>query len=410
MGPTTLFDKSFLQSLSLDESVWFDQFFYPVISPLFYVETLADLEKAVRSGRTPEQEVGVIADKTPELGGGPCVYHRDLCLADLMGNVVPMTGRIPVAGGRPVKSDGKQGVVYDPSPEAMALSRWRNREFLAVEREFARKWRTSLNELDLNAVAAAHRAMGIDETCKSLEDARCQANAIINTQGKPIDRMKLAFLFLGIPKHLERPILARWQALGCPPLSVFAPYAAHVLAVEVFFQIASNSGFISPERPSNRIDISYLAYLPFCMVFVSSDNLHRRSAPHFLRPDQDFIWGEDLKTDLKRLNDHYLQLPESEREAGLFRFASHPPETGDYLVSQMWDRHLRAWRYGSQHPTELDNHGEVVEQVNKTSNAPTLRPEELDFDPNKADFMTIKRQVRRRKGSWWQLPKDLGTP
>ena len=25
MGPTTLFDKSFLQSLSVDESVWFDQ-------------------------------------------------------------------------------------------------------------------------------------------------------------------------------------------------------------------------------------------------------------------------------------------------------------------------------------------------------------------------------------------------
>jgi hypothetical protein len=57
MGPTVIFDKSFLQSLSVDESVWFDHFFYANICPLFYVETLADLEKAVREDRTPEQEV-----------------------------------------------------------------------------------------------------------------------------------------------------------------------------------------------------------------------------------------------------------------------------------------------------------------------------------------------------------------
>ena len=66
-GPITLFDKSFLQGLSVDESVWFDDFFYPIICPLFYVETLADLEKAARDGRTPEQEVGFIARKSPEM-------------------------------------------------------------------------------------------------------------------------------------------------------------------------------------------------------------------------------------------------------------------------------------------------------------------------------------------------------
>ena len=33
MGPTVLFDKSFLQSLTLDEAVIFDHFFISVISP-----------------------------------------------------------------------------------------------------------------------------------------------------------------------------------------------------------------------------------------------------------------------------------------------------------------------------------------------------------------------------------------
>lgn len=42
MGPITLFDKSFLQSLSTDESVWFDNFFYPVIAPLFCRDNSGD--------------------------------------------------------------------------------------------------------------------------------------------------------------------------------------------------------------------------------------------------------------------------------------------------------------------------------------------------------------------------------
>ena len=63
MGPITLFDKSFLQSLSTDESVWFDHFFITNICPMFYVETLADLDKSVREGRTPEREVEIIASK-----------------------------------------------------------------------------------------------------------------------------------------------------------------------------------------------------------------------------------------------------------------------------------------------------------------------------------------------------------
>src|SRR5215468_8935772 len=127
MGPIALFDKSFLQSLSLDESVFFDHFFMAVICPLFYVETLADLEKRVREGRTPEQEVGIIADKAPEMSGGPCAFHMDLAAMNLLGVSVPMDGRIPTTGGRPVRVDGKPGFVHPVSPEAEAFNRWQNR-------------------------------------------------------------------------------------------------------------------------------------------------------------------------------------------------------------------------------------------------------------------------------------------
>src|ERR1035438_4245535 len=133
MGPIALFDKSFLQSLSLDEAVFFDRFFLSVICPLFYVETLADLEKHVREGRTPEQEVGIIADKVPEMSGYPCAYHIDLGAATLFGANIPLNGRIPTAGGRPVKVDGKSGFVHEESAAAQAFRRWQEREFLRSE-------------------------------------------------------------------------------------------------------------------------------------------------------------------------------------------------------------------------------------------------------------------------------------
>ncbi len=48
-----MFDKSALQALTIDEAVWLDHFFLTNISPIFYVETLADLEKVDAKGARP---------------------------------------------------------------------------------------------------------------------------------------------------------------------------------------------------------------------------------------------------------------------------------------------------------------------------------------------------------------------
>jgi len=162
MGPTALFDKSFLQSLSVDEAVVFDHFFIAVICPMFYVETLADLEKAVRPGRTPEDEVRIIAQKTPEMHGTPCAHHLDLCGPSLMGQDVPMTGQIPIIGGKAVKVDDRRAVVFEERPEAEAFRRWQAEEFLEVERRFVKVWRAGLIAADTLTIAAGLKAMGVD--------------------------------------------------------------------------------------------------------------------------------------------------------------------------------------------------------------------------------------------------------
>ena len=101
----TLFDKSFLQSLSLDESVWFDNYFNPIISPIFYVETLADLGKTESRHRTGQEEVRIIADKFPDMSCTPVVHHRTLCIAELLGERIPLNGDQVVRARRTPRKD-----------------------------------------------------------------------------------------------------------------------------------------------------------------------------------------------------------------------------------------------------------------------------------------------------------------
>lgn len=410
MGPITLFDKSFLQSLSLDESVWFDHFFLTNVCPLFYVETLADLNKSVRENRTPEQEVGIIAEKFPEMHGSPNIQHVTACTGELLGHRVPMTGQILLAGGRPVKAGGQTGIVFEESPESEAFSRWRKNEFLEIERLHARGWREMVTNLDIKEIASRFRKLGIDgKSCKTLEQAKTLAEQIVSSSDKPLDRMYLALLFLNIHPQYHMEILQRWSVMSYPPLTRYAPYVAYVFTVELFFQFALAAKLIASERPSNRVDIGYLFYLPFSMAFVSSDKLHRRCAPLFLRSNQQFIWGPELKEGLDKINKHYLSLPDNEKEKGVMSFAGYPPKDGDFLISEIWDRHFPNWRERKE--VDLSDkkikHKELVAHLKKFAEALTLSPEEVDFDMSSTDSISMKRMVRKKKGSWFQVPKGL---
>jgi hypothetical protein len=407
MGPLILFDKSFLQSLTEDESVWFGHFFSPIVCPLFYVETLADLDKDMGSRRTSEQEVRIIARKFPEHGGYPCAYHASTAMAELFGHEVPMDGQIPRSGGRMVKKDGQSGVVYDLSPEEKAFGRWIDENFHDVERQFAREWRAGLGQIRLDEHAKPLRELGIDaRTCQSLEVARDLALSVVSGRDRHFYRMQLAVELLGIPRQYHQAIIKRWATQRYPSIFEYTPYVAHVVSVELFFLFALAANLIGSERASNRIDIAYLHYLPFCHVFVSNDRLHNRCAPLFLRDDQEFVWGPDLKADLGQINDHFMAFPDKEKDRGIMAFASRPPRITDSLT-----RHLRGRFLGRDYddrpvvepPSKDDPRSkELLDATKNWDEASEV--EALTSDP---EFMSIERRVRRKKGQWYQVPKDL---
>ena len=144
-GPILIFDKSALQSLSIDEAVWLDNFFQTNLTPLFFIETLADLEKQTKSGKKPEDVVGDIALKAPDRGAHPNAHHQRLVEAELFGvDTVPMDGRGILAGGKPVTLNGEKGIIFSQSPEEEAFHRWQRRDFLGAERNVAKRWRNAL--------------------------------------------------------------------------------------------------------------------------------------------------------------------------------------------------------------------------------------------------------------------------
>ena len=169
-----------------------------------------------------------------------------------------MDGRVPRAGGKHVKVKGQSGIVYKESSEEEAFRRWQAGEFLEVERRFATVWRNSINSVDLSAIAAGMKAMGINpKMCKSLEDAKRIADGFVQSTETPVDRLNLVVFALGLPPQLEDAIYERWKKAGYPPFTEYAPYAAYMLTVTLFFHVALGGKLLSK---ADLMDTSYLFY------------------------------------------------------------------------------------------------------------------------------------------------------
>ena len=172
-------------------------------------------------------------------------------------------------------------------------------------------------------------------SCKTMEEAKHLAEGVVVRRSRPTTRMKLALMSLNIPTGLHDQVLERGMHDNHPSLAQYAPYAAHALTVVLFYKIALAVNLISNERPSNRCDVAYLFYLPFYMMFVSSDRLHEKCASLFMRSDQVFVWDPELKSVLNELNNYYLKLLDSERDKGVYSLASDLPEIRNGIVRRL---------------------------------------------------------------------------
>lgn len=162
--------------------------------------------------------------------------------------------------------------------------------------------------------------------------------------------------------------------------------------------------------------MAYLYYLPFSMLFTSGDNLHRRTAPLFLRADQSYAHADALKRALKELDEHYDQLPDEIKALGVMQFAHHPPAELDNLVVELWDKHMRPdWRDSAESPEEVlarrrsahRDEPDVADFRARLDNARPVADSEVRLEGGEPDYVVIARQVPAHKGKWRLLPEEV---
>ena len=327
-----------------------------------------------------------------------------------------MTGQV-VIGAADMKRtpDGSVGVHVDQSSEAAALLRWREHDFLEIERAAARGWRAEL---------AQHDATGLIDVLKNIlpKDAKIsdlnQLKAFIDSfcaSSEP-QVLALALEVLGVPDEYKRLGLERWEAEERPPLDQFVPYMIHVFKVDLLFYLGVHRGFISGERASNKADMAYLYYLPFAMIFTSGDRLHRRTAPLLLREDQSYLGADELKAALREFDEHYDGLPEAIKELGVLTFASYPPSDIDNAITRLWDTHMRPdWREIAKKreaelggPRDEDSDRETVADLNRRlAEARPVSEEEASYSEGGPDYFVISRQVPAKKGKWRMVSREV---
>ena len=300
MGPVLVIDKSALQSFSFEELLILHTNFHLNIVPILVIEILGDIKKPAY-GSLSREKVSELARKVFPFDSAVNMHYQDLLRASLLGYEVPLGRRPILAGGNQVRTtQGEIGMIFEESPEEKALRRWRNGDFNAAEEILGEKWRESTRNLDLEE---AKRNLQVLTPKSPIIKDRSHLNQVItNTledDGLQRDLLKIIMVQFHLSTRDAQQSFFRWETSGCPPLRVFAPYALHCLRVNLFFMLGLLQDLIST-RSTNRVDMEYLYYLPFCMVFCSEDKFHCQIAPFFLGENQQFVRGADLKDDLKK--------------------------------------------------------------------------------------------------------------
>jgi len=297
---TLTLDKSILQQLAFREIDVLHDVYRLNIVPVLMIEILGDLDKR-KEGASPQEAVSRLAAKIARFSSVVNVHFRDLVRCSLLYDPFSKD-RVPVLskGRQVVTPEGEKGVIFDVAPEDSALQRWRDKEFESSEQILAERWRQSTRGFDICSLRDTLKSLiPKQENIKDLSSLNSFVDMTLSDLKHQRDLLSMAVCEY-IPFEEAQSVFLRWEMAGCPHLSSYAPYVFYCLRVNLFFSLGLIQDLIGP-RSTNRVDMEYLYYLPFCKVFCSSDKFHKNVAPFFLDKDQQFIIGSDMENDLKEL-------------------------------------------------------------------------------------------------------------
>jgi len=335
---TIIIDKSTFQLLSYNELLKLSNYYKHNITPILVMEILGDLKKEAPEGKLPpDVRVKDFATKLFPINTVLNAHYEKILCSDLLTGTVPLDGRSQLGVEKVVQSDtGMKGFLIEETEQQKAVYKWKEGNFTEVDHKLSALWRTSTTQEDLLVkLQETIKEQNGSLNLKSFSELdELVTNTLSQTNKQDLFLAKLIENY-GLYEDKGSTIFARWLAAGRPLIKDFAPYAYHCLRVDMFFLLGLQSHLITT-RPTNRIDMEYMYYLPFCNVFSSNDKLHKNIVPFLIRSDQHFIRGEDLKKDFKSIVS-YLDAGGDEIKK---KYNNEPPVIANSFTLDLWKKYF----------------------------------------------------------------------
>ena len=375
-APVVILDKSAIESLSPEEVQFLFKHFFINIPPIFLNEVQGDLAK-LRKGETEDNSIRrviALAGKTHRIDSMVNAYHKFLCINSLHGFDVPMDGRC--IGSNPMKtvqSSLGKGILMDQSEGDEKLLRWSLGDFTEEEIKQSEIFRQRIKEWDLSLYLKGLEILKITlPKVSSYEELHAATETLLDSPDYQLVLLLWLLTKSNIgPGEEQQEVIERWKASGVL-IREFARYAHYCLKVYFTLFIGLQNGLFS--KPTNRLDLEYCFYLPFCHVFVSGDEFLRRLAPSFLARGQSFVWAPDLKADLGRLIEEWNGLDDATRKQRFIEFGKYPPSLEGSITCELWQRYMppRTKPAGNLLPLMpkefIDQIQELMKKLNKEIN------------------------------------------
>jgi len=375
-------DKSSFQSLNDKELILLHRYFIHNATPILVMEVLGDLKK----DESHESKVKVqgLANKMLPTNSVMNDNYLDLITGELLGNYIRMDYR-PLLGNAKLLEDGKGilGMKIEESENEKTVTRWKNGEFTDIDELLSQIWRETTTDKDI--LENLKRKIQIPDDrikeIKSIAHAKEYVQELTSNIENQTDLLKVMISEFSVSTADASRIFLRWEQTDRKILAEFAPYAVFCIQIILTFHVALKKGLVGT-RPTNKLDLEYLFYLPFCRLFVTDDKFQKMLAPAFLSDEQMFVTGQEIKADLQQI-DSYLSTVSEKKDVE--RLKKEPPQIPDFLIYKIWANFLE-WPVKRMPPSTdaereraLERFKEILKAQEKSDLSGYQPREEMDF-------------------------------
>ncbi|TSJ41490.1 hypothetical protein [Fluviicola chungangensis] len=306
------------------------------VTPILIMEILGDLKKEATAGKPPpEDRVKDFANKLFPVEIIVNDLYLDLVHNDLMGKGPSLDGRPNVRMQKAVQSSsGQKGLVIDQTLEEKSVYKWKDGKFSEADKELSALWHAHTTQEDILVNLKSKLTLDVS----GIKDFKTLNQKVTEFLTTPFGQQSFLMILLRNYKVSSidgMEVINRWMIQGRPQISTFAPYAFHCLRVDTIFSYGLASGLITT-RPTNKVDLEYLYYMPFGNIFTSNDKLHKNLAPLLLRSYQKFYTGTELKADLSNIVKYLETLPVEE----VRKYKLEPPVIDGSLTAELWKEYF----------------------------------------------------------------------